>query len=130
MATIAAAPLAETKQRIKPLTVTQVARALERGEAILMDLREPGERVQQGVIPGAVPATWGMLAFWDELTEAYHRTKRQTNGRVVVYCAAGVRSAVAADLLQRMSYTTVTYLKGGFIAWKAAGRSMEEVSTV
>jgi rhodanese-related sulfurtransferase len=57
MATTAAAQAAAPEQSIQSMSVGQVARALERGEAILMDLREPGERVQQGVIPGAVSAT-------------------------------------------------------------------------
>ncbi len=57
----AAKMVAEAKQRVENLTVDQVAREMESGEALLVDLREPGERAQHGVIPGAVPAPRGML---------------------------------------------------------------------
>jgi prepilin-type processing-associated H-X9-DG protein len=47
---------------------------------------------------------------------------------VILYCTAGVRSAIAADILQRMGYANVAYLDGGFIAWKTAGQPVEDAS--
>lgn len=113
--------------RIASMTVEQVAKALEQREAILIDVREPGERAQHGVIPGAVPAPWGMLVFWEALAAAHSRAKGDPNGRVVLYCATGGRSGLAADTLQRIDYARVTHLTGGFAAWQAGGNPVVDV---
>ena len=122
MAKTAAELVAEAKQRVENLTVEQVAGELERGDVLLVDLREPNEREQSGVIPGAVSAPRGMLEFWADPSSAYHRPEFDPNRRVVLHCGSGARSALAADTLQQMGYTNVAHLDGGFNAWKAAGR--------
>lgn len=127
MAKTAAELVAEAKQRIENLTVDQTAEEREAG-ALLVDLREPSER-QQGSIPGAVHAPRGMLEFWADPTSPYHRAEFDPNSRVVLYCAGGGRSALAADVLQQMGYGNVAHLEGGFNAWKAAGRPVEEESS-
>ena len=125
MAKTAAELVAEAKQRVENLTVDQVAAELERGDALLVDLREPGE-LAQGSIPGAVHAPRGMLEFWADPTSAYHRAEFDPSRRVFLHCASGGRSALAADTLQEMGYTNVAHLDGGFNAWKAAGRPVED----
>ena len=122
MAKTAAELVAEAKQRVENLTVDQVATELERGDVVLVDLREPNERAQHGVIPGAVAAPRGMLEFWADPTSAYHRPEFDPNRRVVLHCASGGCSALAAETLQQLGYTNVAHLEGGFNAWKAAGR--------
>jgi rhodanese-related sulfurtransferase len=125
MAKTAAELVSEAKQRVENLTVDQAAAELEQGDALLVDLREPGE-LAQGSIPGAVHAPRGMLEFWADPTSPYHRAEFDPGRRVVLYCAGGGRSALAADTLQQMGYTNVAHLDGGFTAWKAAGRSVED----
>jgi rhodanese-related sulfurtransferase len=44
---------------------------------------------------------------------------------VILHCAGGGRSALAADTLQQMGYGNVAHLEGGFTAWKAAGQPVE-----
>jgi rhodanese-related sulfurtransferase len=127
MAKTAAELVAEAKQRIENLTVDQTAEEREAG-AILVDLREPSER-EQGSIPGAVHAPRGMLEFWADPTSPYHRAELDPNSRVVLYCAGGGRSALAADTLQQMGYGNVAHLEGGFNAWKAAGKPVEDAPT-
>jgi rhodanese-related sulfurtransferase len=126
MAKTAAELVAEAKQRVENLSVDQAAAELEKGEALLVDLRETSERAQQGAIPGAVHAPRGMLEFWADPTSAYHRAEFDPNRRVVLHCASGGRSALAADTLQQMGYANVAHLDGGFTAWKAAGRPVKE----
>jgi rhodanese-related sulfurtransferase len=126
MAKTAAELVAEAKQRVENLTVDQTAAELDAG-SLLVDLREPGER-EQGAIPGAVHAPRGMLEFWADPTSPYHRAEFDPNGRVILYCAGGGRSALAADTLQRMGYANVAHLDGGFNAWKAAGQPVEDAS--
>ena len=116
MAKTAAEMVAEAKQRVENLTVDQVARELEGGDALLVDLREPEERAQHGVIPGAVPAPRGMLEFWADPTSAYHRPEFDPSRRVILHCASGGRSALAAETLRQLGYENVAHLDGGLKA--------------
>ena len=125
MATTASEMVANAKQHIESLTVDQVARELESGEALLVDLREPEERAQHGSIPGAIHAPRGMLEFWADPTSAYHRPEFDPSRRVILHCASGGRSALAADTLQQLGYANVAHLDGGLKAWKEAGHPVE-----
>ena len=129
MAKTAAELVAEAKPRVENLTVDQVARELEHGDALLVDLREPEERAQHGTIPGAVPAPRGMLEFYADPTSAYHRPEFDPGRRVILHCASGGRSALAADILQQMGYQNVAHLDGGLKAWKEAGQPVEPART-
>jgi rhodanese-related sulfurtransferase len=149
MATTVSNMVSEAKQRVENLTVDQVSQELERGEALVVDLREPEERTQQGVIPGAVFAPRGMLEFWADPTSPYHRAEFDPNmlefwadptspyhraefdpnRRIILHCASGGRSALAADMLRELGYTNVAHLDGGLKAWKEAGHSVEGVQS-
>jgi rhodanese-related sulfurtransferase len=125
MATTVSSMVSEAKQRVENLTVDQVSQELERGEALVVDLREPEERAQEGVIPGAVFAPRGMLEFWADPTSPYHRAEFDPNRRIILHCASGGRSALAADMLRELGYTNVAHLDGGLKAWKEAGHAVE-----
>src|SRR5260370_38325014 len=84
----------EAKQRIENLTCQQVADEIDDGALLLVDLREPEERVQNGAIPGAVHAPRGMLEFYADPTSAYHRSEFDPARRTILYCASGSRSAL------------------------------------
>lgn len=116
--------VSEAKQRVRNLTPDQVSAELQDG-ATLIDLREPNEREQNGVIPGAVHAPRGMLEFWADTTSSYHREEFDPNRRIILHCASGGRSAMAADTLQQMGYPNVGHLDGGIKAWKEAGLPVE-----
>ena len=118
----------EAKQRVENLTVEQVAAELERGDVILVDLREREERRERGGIPAAVSAPRGMLEFWADPTSPYHRSGFDPARRIILHCASGGRSALAADTLRLMGYAKVAHLDGGFTAWKEAGRAVEDLS--
>ena len=121
MATTASNMVSEAKQRVENLTVDQVARELEQGDTLLVDLREPEERVQQGTISGAVFAPRGMLEFWADPTSPYHRAEFDPSRRIILHCASGGRSALATDMLRELGYGNVAHLDGGLKAWKEAG---------
>lgn len=116
----------EAKQRVENLSVDQVAAELDRGDALLVDLREPNEQAQTGVIPGAIHAPRGMLEFWADPTSPYHRSEFDPKRRIILHCASGGRSALAADTLQQMGYTNVAHLDGGIKAWAEAGRPVTQ----
>jgi molybdopterin/thiamine biosynthesis adenylyltransferase/rhodanese-related sulfurtransferase len=107
--------LAQAKSEIKEATPEQVSELLSKPDApVLIDIREPDE-TQQGVIPGAVIIPRGFLEM---------RVEDKVPDRdqpVVLYCAGGVRSAMAAKSLQDLGYTDVLSMSGGFGAWKDKG---------
>jgi rhodanese-related sulfurtransferase len=121
----AAQMVAEAKQRVTNLTVDDVVAERESGDPLIVDVREPAEREQLGSIPGAVSAPRGMLEFFADPTSPYHRPEFDPNRRVILHCAAGGRSALAADTLQQLGYSDVAHLDGGFTAWKEAGQPVE-----
>ncbi|HSB85649.1 MAG TPA: molybdopterin-synthase adenylyltransferase MoeB [Ilumatobacteraceae bacterium] len=83
--------------------------------ALVLDVREPDE-YDQGAIRGAIHIPRGHL---ESQVESRLLDK---NAEVVVYCAAGVRSAFAAKTLQELGYTDVASMAGGFGRWKDEGR--------
>ena len=123
----AAAMVGEAKQRIENLTVDQVAAELAEGDTVLVDVREPDERVQHGVIPGAVHVPRGMLEFYADPSSPYHRPELDPARRTILYCASGGRSALAAETLRGLGYADVAHLDGGFRAWSEAGGPVEQV---
>jgi len=114
--------VAEAKGRIQNLTPDETARELENGEVVLVDLREPAELAEQGVIPGAIHAPRGMLEFYADPASAYHRKEFQPGARTILYCASGGRSALACDTLRGLGYDNLAHLDGGLKAWKEAGK--------
>ena len=66
-----------------------------------------------------------MLEFYADPTSSYHRPEFAPDRRVILHCAAGGRSVLAADTLQQMGYTNVAHLDGGFRAWKESGQPVE-----
>jgi rhodanese-related sulfurtransferase len=114
----------QAKQHIENLTADQVAAELERGGVLLVDLREAEERVERGTIPGALHAPRGMLEFYADPTNDDHRSEFDPQGRTILYCAGGARSALAVETLQQLGYTNVAHLEGGLTAWTRAGREV------
>ena len=92
-----------------------------RGEVLFVDLRDVRELEREGVIPGAVHAPRGMLEFWVDPESPYHREVFAPGRPLLLFCAAGWRSALAARSLMEMGVAPVAHLEGGFDAWKAAG---------
>jgi rhodanese-related sulfurtransferase len=124
LTTTATQLVAAAKQHIENLTPDQLSAELAKGEALLVDLREPEERTQNGYIEGAVHAPRGMLEFYADPTSAYHRPEFDPQRRTVVYCASGGRSALAARTLGELGYTNVAHLDGGLKAWAGSGRAV------
>lgn len=124
MAKTAAEMVAEAKQRVENLTPDQVSQEMGHGDVLLVDLREPDERAQNGTIPGAIHAPRGMLEWWADTTSPYHRAEFDPGRRIILHCASGGRSALAADMLRQLGYARVAHLDGGLKAWKEAGNQI------
>lgn len=110
--------IAEAKTRIRQVTVAEVQQALGSGSApMLIDCREPQE-TNLGRIPGAIVIPRGTL-------ETKIEAVAPRDADIVLYCASGNRSALAADTLQQMGYTRVASMAGGFGGWATAGGPVE-----
>jgi rhodanese-related sulfurtransferase len=84
------------------------------GEVVFLDVRE-GEEVRRGTIPGAVHVPRGVL---EGHVEDWISDR---DAAIVVFCASGNRSALAARTLGEMGFTNVRNLEGGISAWARAG---------
>lgn len=103
------------KREITEISAQELKQRLEAGEKLtVIDVRERDEFVQ-GHLPGATFLPRGFL----ELQIEQHQPDREQP--VVIYCAGGVRSALAARNLKEMGYTNPISLIGGFNGWKNAG---------
>ena len=111
----------EAKSQVENLSPEQVASELEGGDAVLVDLREPQELEATGMIPGAIHAPRGMLEFYADPSLPYHKDELQPDKRIIVHCASGGRSALAAKTLKDMGYSNVAHLDGGIKAWQEEG---------
>ena len=105
---------AEIKKRVKEATPQQVADLLRSDDVQLADVREKDEW-NAGHVPGAVHVP---KSFFEQWAEDRIPDKTKTT---VLYCAGGVRSAMAADTLQKLGYTNVISMAGGFNRWKDSG---------
>lgn len=116
----------EAKQQTENLTPQQVQEALQNGTATLIDIREADELQQTGKIPGSVHAPRGMLEFYADESLPYHKPEFDRNKRIILHCASGGRSALAATTLKQMGYENVAHMDGGLKAWKEAGMNVEQ----
>ncbi len=109
--------LRETRANIREVSPAEAEDLVGRG-ATPVDVRETQEW-DEGHLPAAVHVPRGYLESRIE-TAAPDRKKQ-----LILYCAGGVRSAFAAQLLQEMGYTDVASMSGGFQQWKAEGRAWQ-----
>ncbi|HEY1114072.1 MAG TPA: rhodanese-like domain-containing protein [Chitinophagaceae bacterium] len=116
----------EARQQIEHLSPQQVHKEVSNGKATLIDLRESEELKQGGKIPQSVHAPRGMLEFYADPALPYHKPEFDKARRLILHCASGGRSALAACTLQKMGYENVAHMDGGIKAWKEAGMPVEE----
>jgi rhodanese-related sulfurtransferase len=120
----AAQLVADARQHIQHLTPDELAAEMGSDQVLVVDLREPEERTQSGVIAGAAHAPRGMLEFYADPSSAYHRAEFDPHRRTILYCASGGRSALACESLRQLGYTNLAHLDGGIKAWTASGREV------
>jgi rhodanese-related sulfurtransferase len=121
----AAEMVAEANAAVGTLSVEEAKQLLGRDDAVFVDVREGAELATQGKIPGAVHAPRGHLEFYADPSAPYHKPELASGKRLVVYCASGGRSALAARTLKDMGIANVANMLGGFSAWQQNGGEIE-----
>jgi rhodanese-related sulfurtransferase len=105
----------DAKTRVKETNVADVKRRMDGGENFtLVDVREDNEWAQ-GHVPGAIHLGRGIIE------RDIEGRLPQTDAKLVLYCGGGFRSALVADNLQKMGYTNVESMDGGWKGWVGAG---------
>ena len=115
----------QAKAKVENLTPDEVAAELQRGDVVLVDLRESEELAATGAIPGSIHAPRGMLEFYADPTLPYHKPELDRDRRVILHCASCGRSALAAKTLKEMGYSNVAHLDGGMKRWAEEGKPVE-----
>ncbi len=121
--------LAEANQSIVSLGVPEVLALLEHPNVVIIDLREPDELALHGKIRGSIHAVRGELEFYADPESPFHMPVFASGKRLILHCAGGWRSALAARTLVEMGLTDVAHLRGGFEAWVAAGAPIESAAS-
>ena len=105
----------DARRRVREVTVDDVKAMLDRGERFtLVDVREESEFAKDH-LPGAVHLGKGVIE------RDIEQKVPDTAAPLVLYCGGGYRSALAADNLQKMGYTSVRSMDGGIRGWREKG---------
>ena len=110
--------LAEANAVIETVSVQDLPYHLDDPEAVLLDVRDSDEIDAEGVIPGSLHVSRGMLEFQADPESPAYNDRLRPDGRIVLYCGSGGRSALAAKTLHDMGYSDVASLAGGYAAWR------------
>lgn len=119
MSTTAAQMVAHASALIGQTSPQDAAAELDRGSAVLLDVREPVEWEQY--IEGSVQIPRGLLEFQADPASPRHNPSLDPARRVIVFCRSGVRAALAGETLVKLGFADVANMTGGFTAWKEAG---------
>jgi len=105
----------DAKKRVKETNVADVKRRVDAGEKMfVVDVREDNEWAN-GHLPGAIHLGKGVIERDIEARVP------DTSAKIILYCGGGFRSALSADNLQKMGYTNVESMDGGWKGWLDAG---------
>ena len=106
-------------KEIKTITTEEAHTKMIEGKSNIIDIRDIRELQKEGSIDGAVHIPRGMLEFWLDPESAYFKEgKLDMKKEIVLFCAGGLRSALAAKTLQEMGFENVSHIDGGFAALK------------
>jgi predicted alpha/beta-hydrolase family hydrolase/rhodanese-related sulfurtransferase len=113
----------DAKRRIKQTDIAAIWTRITRGDRFhLIDVREDNEW-ERGHLPGAIHLGKGIVE------RDIENAIPDPNAEIVLYCGGGFRSALVADVLQRMGYTNVISMDGGYRGWVEAGHPDREAVT-
>ena len=111
--------VAEALKEIKTISPEEALEKLNKDTCNLIDIRDVRELEKEGRVEGSLHIPRGMLEFWIDPNSAYYKQgKIDPSKEIVLFCAGGLRSALAAKSLQDMGFKNVSHVDGGFSAIK------------
>ena len=109
--------VSEALNEVKTITADEALKMSTEGNCTLIDIREKGELDKTGRIENSNHIPRGMLEFWLDPEGPYFKSgKLDMNKEMVLFCAGGLRSALAAKSLKEMGFENVSHIDGGFAA--------------
>ena len=107
----------EALEGIKTITPDDALKLHNEGKCNLIDIREKGELDKMGRVENSNHIPRGMLEFWLDPDGSYFKSgKLDLTKDLVLFCAGGLRSALAAKALKEMGFENVSHIDGGFAA--------------
>jgi|TARA_E500000081_G_scaffold99158_1_gene100247 rhodanese-related sulfurtransferase len=107
--------VSDAMQEIKTINADDAHKMVEDNECNLIDIREARELEKTGSVENSVHISRGMLEiFLDPNSVYFQKGKLDQNKEMVLFCAGGVRSALAVKALKNMGYEKVSHIEGGF----------------
>ena len=107
----------EALKEIKTITPAEALKLSNSNECNLIDIREKGELDKTGRVENSNHIPRGMLEFWLDPEGPYFKSgKIDMTKEMVLFCAGGLRSALAAKSLKEMGFENVSHIDGGFAA--------------
>ena len=117
----------EAKKSIETLNSSEVKKLKEKEEITLIDIRDIRELWKEGTIENSKHIPRGMLEFWLDPESSYYKTNKIKDlKKMVLFCALGLRSALATKSLVDMGFKNVAHVDGGFDALKKSGLKVIE----
>ena len=109
--------VSEALNEVKTITADEALKLLSEDKCTLIDIREKGELDKTGRVENSNHIPRGMLEFWLDPDGPYFKSgKIDMNKEMVLFCAGGLRSALAAKALKEMGFEKVSHIDGGFAA--------------
>ena len=109
----------EALDQIKTISTDEAFEKSSKNECNLIDIRDITELDKEGRVENSNHIPGGMLEFWLDPDSVYFKDgKLDMNKEMVIFCAGGLRSALAAKTLQEMGFEKVSHIDGGFAALK------------
>ena len=107
--------VSEALQEIKTISIDEAHKMFTDKQCNLIDIRDIRELQKEGKVEGANHIPRGMLEFWLDPESVYFKEgKLDLNKEMVLFCAGGLRSALAAKTLKEMGFEKVSHIDGGF----------------
>ena len=107
--------VAEALSEIKTITPEQALKLSNENKCNLIDIREKGELDKTGRVENSHHIPRGMLEFWlDPESPYFKNSKLDMEKEIILFCAGGLRSALAAKSLKEMGFENVSHIDGGF----------------
>ena len=109
--------VSEALKEVKTITADEALKLSNEDKCTLIDIREKGELDKTGRIENSNHIPRGMLEFWlDPESPFFKNGKLDMNKEMVLFCAGGLRSALAAKSLKEMGFEKISHIDGGFAA--------------